>query len=81
MLYYTAVRLYDLSCVICFLSYDVAVIEWITSCNKNCLTTCVITVWRVHVTSLTTSVSIVRFLAEMMLILKAIKSVLKGSYD
>ena len=81
MLYYSAVRLYDLSCVICFLSYDVAVIEWITSCNKNCSTTRVITVWRVHVTSLTTSVSIVRFLAEIMFILKAMKSLLKRLYD
>ena len=37
----------------------------------------VITVWCEHVTSLTTSVSIMRFLIEIMLILKAIKSILK----
>ena len=39
------------------LSYDVAVIQWITSCHKNHMTTRVITFWRVHATSLTMSVS------------------------
>ena len=37
-----------------FLSYYVAVIQWITSCHKNRMTTRVITHWRVCVTSLTT---------------------------
>ena len=60
------------------LSYDVAVIQWITSCHKNCMTTREITLWRVHVTSLTMFVSTMRFLIEIMFILKAIKSVLKG---
>ena len=60
------------------LSYDFAVIEWITSCKKTRMTTRVITLWRVYVTPLTTSVSAVRFLAEIMFILKAIKSLLKG---
>ena len=32
------------------LSYDVAVIQWITSCYKNRMTTRVITLWRIHVT-------------------------------
>ena len=47
------------------LSYDVAVIQWITSCQKNRMTTGVMTIWHVHVTSLTTSVSILRFLIEI----------------
>ena len=47
------------------LSYDVAVIQWITSCRKNRMTTRVIMPWRVDVTSLTTSVSTIRFLAEI----------------
>ena len=63
------------------LSYDVAVIQWITSCHKNRMTTRVITLWHVHVASLTTSMSTMRFLIEIMFILKAIKSHCKGSYD
>ena len=43
-----------------YLSYDVAVIPWITLCHKNRMTTRVITLWRAHVTSLTTSVSTMR---------------------
>ena len=62
------------------LSYDVA-IQWITSCHKNGMTTRVITLLRVHVTSVTMSMPTVRFLAGIMLILKTIKSNLKGSYD
>ena len=69
------------SFVITNLSYDVAVIQWITSCHKNRMTTCVITLWRVDVTSLTTSVSTMRFLFEILSFLKAIKSNFKGSYD
>ena len=63
------------------LSYDVAVIQWITSCHKNCMTTRVITLWRVDVTSPTTSVSTMRFLIKILSILKAIKYIFKGSYD
>ena len=63
------------------LPYDVAVIRWITSCHKNRMTTRVITLWRLDVTSFTTSVSTMRFLSEIMLILKAIKSHFSGSYD
>ena len=63
------------------LSYDIAVIQWITSCHKNRMTTYVKTLWRVDVTSLTTSVSTMRFLIEIMLILKTIKSHFSGSYD
>ena len=63
------------------LSYDVAVIQWITSCQKNHMTTRVITLWRVHVTSLTTSMSTMLFRLEILSILKAIKSDFKGSYD
>ena len=63
------------------LSYDVAVDQWITSCHKNRMTTRVITFWRVHATSLTTSVSTMHFLIEILLILNAIKSHFKSSYD
>ena len=38
-----------------FSSHDIAVIQWITSCHKNRITTRLITLWRVHITSLTTS--------------------------
>ena len=40
-----------------FLSYDVAVFQWITSCHKNRMTTRVITLLREYITSLTTSVT------------------------
>ena len=45
---------------------------------KNRMTTRVITLWRVHVMSLTTSVSTMRFLLEILSILKAINPILKG---
>ena len=45
------------------------------------MTTRVITLWRVHVTSLKTSMSTMRFLIEIMLSLEAIKSHCKESYD
>ena len=64
-----------------FLSYDVAVIQWITSCRKNHMTTRVITLLRVHVTSLTKTVSTMRFHNKIMLIFMAIKSYFKGSYN
>ena len=51
------------------------------SCHKNRITLPVITIWRVHVTSLTTSVSTMQFRIEIMFILKATKSHFKGSYD
>ena len=64
------------------LPYDVNVIQWITSCPKNRMTTRVITLWRERVTSLTTSVSAaMRFRLEILSILKAIKSNFKGSFD
>ena len=50
------------------LSYDVAVIQWIMSCHKNRMTRRVITLWRVDVTSLTTSVSTMHFRIEIMFI-------------
>ena len=62
------------------LSHDVAV-QWITSCHKNGMTTPVVTLWREHVTSLSTSMSTTRFYIEPMFILKAIKSNFKWSYD
>ena len=60
------------------LSHDVAVIQWITACHKNRMTTRVITLRRVHVTSLTTSVSTTRYLLEILSIFKAINLILKG---
>ena len=65
---------FDLITIICnarkeLLSYDAAVIQWITSYLKNRMTTRVITRWRLDVTSLTTSVSTMGFLAEIILIL------------
>ena len=64
-----------------YLLYDVAVIQWITSCHKNRMTTRVITLWRVRFMSLTPSVSTVRFHMELLFILKTIKFRCKGSYD
>ena len=60
------------------LSYGVAVIQWITSCHKNRMTTRVITLWRRDVSPLTTSVSTMRFLLEILSILKAFNTILKG---
>ena len=50
------------------------------SCHKNRMTTHVKTLWCKCITSLTTSVSTMRFHIELMFILKAIKSYFKGSY-
>ena len=63
------------------ISYGVSIIRWITSCHKNRMTTCVIILWRERVTPLTTSVSAMRFLLQILSILKAIKSNFRGSYD
>lgn len=52
------------------LLYDVVIIQWITSCHKNRKTVRVITFWRVHGTSLTTTSLAKRFLIEIMLIWK-----------
>ena len=56
------------------LSYDIAVIQWIMLYHKNHMTTSVITLWHAHLTSLTTSMSIMRFGNEIMFNLKVIKS-------
>ena len=56
-------------------------IEWIRSCHNNCMTTHVITLWREHVTPLTTTMSTMCFLIEIMFILKMTKSHFKRSYD
>ena len=58
------------------LSYDVAVIQWIISCHKNRMTTLARrrnVIDNVRVNNV--------FLIEIMVILKAIKSHFKGSYD
>ena len=61
-------------------SYDFAVIQWITSCYKNRMTTRYITLWweqlrhdDVHVNH--------AFSVEQLSTVKSIKSNLKGSYD
>ena len=54
--------------------------KWITSCHKNRMTTRVITLWRVHVTSLTTSVSTMRF-AEEKVYFDGVKIPFERSYD
>ena len=59
------------------LSSDVAANQWITLYHKNHMTTCVISLWREEVTSLTTSLSTMCFLVNMFN-LKAIKSNFKG---
>ena len=41
------------------------VIQWIRPCHKNRMTTRKITLWCIYVTSLTTSVSTMRFLIEI----------------
>ena len=62
-----------------FLSYDVAVIQYITSCHKNHINTRVKTLWREHVTSLTTSMSAMRFLNNVHF--EGDKFNFKGSYN
>ena len=57
-----------------YLSYDVAVFQWITSCHKNHMTTHVITLLRECVKSLTTSVTTMLIFIENMSTLRAIKS-------
>ena len=61
-----------------YLTFDVAVIEWITLCHKNCMTTCVITLWCIDVSPFTTSTM---YFLEKLSFAKAIKSSFKGSYD
>ena len=60
------------------LSYDVAVIEWITSCHKNHMTKHVITLWHNLIENVCVNNA---FSFEIMFNLKAIKSHCKGSYD
>ena len=64
--------------IIIYLSYDVAVFQWITSCHKNRMTTRVITLLREHVTSLTTSVTTMQIFIENMSTSKAMKSYFKS---
>ena len=72
--------------VLCFkphhiLSNDVAVIQWISLCHKNRMTTECNNTLACTRTSLTTSVSALCFLIEILFILKAIKSHFKRSHD
>ena len=60
-------------CVIFNSSYDITVIQWIMSCHKNGMTTCVITLWCIRIMSLTLSVSTVHFLVERKFSLAVIK--------
>ena len=59
------------------LSYNVAVFQWITSCNTSVMTTHVLTLLREYVTSLTTSVTTMLIFIGNMSILKAIKLYLR----
>ena len=52
------------------LSNNIAVIQWITSCHKNRTAT----LWREHVTSLTSSISTMRFEIDTIFIFKVKKS-------
>ena len=81
-------NLTDLTFVVCLfgwclkgLSYDVVVIQWITSCQKNYMIPHVIPLRRQRVTSLTTSVSTMCFLNIILFSSKAIRSHFKGSCD
>ena len=53
------------------LSYDVAVFQWITSCNKSVMTTRVLTLLRECVMSLMTSVTTMLIFIENMSTFKA----------
>ena len=64
-----------------YLSYDVAVFQWITSCHKNRMTTRVITLLREYVTSLTTSVTTMLIFIGNMSTFRGDKIVFKKSYD
>ena len=60
--------------------YDVTVIQRIMSSHKNCMNTCVITFWYIHLTTLTKSVSAMRFLTKSVHF-EHDKSRFKGSYN
>ena len=64
--------------LISYLSYEVAVFKWITSCNKSAMTTRVLTLLQEYVTSLTTSVTTMLIFIGNMSTLKAIKSYLRS---
>ena len=68
-------------CKILYISYNVGAFQLITSCHKNQMTTRVTAFRRVNVTSLTTSVSTMRFLIEIIIIFKAVKSHFNESFD
>ena len=65
------------------LSYDVAGIQWIKSCHKKSNDNTCNNIWTrtVDVTSLTTSVSTMRFLIEIKFSLNAKKSLFQNSND
>ena len=62
------------------LLYDIAVTQWITLCHRNYLTTHVITLWCINIMSLTTLMSVLHLLIDIMSDSKVIKSHFKG-YD
>ena len=65
-----------------YLSYDVAGTQWITFFHKNYTDhRCFLTLWHVHATLQTTSLSPVPFFIEIMFILEVTKSKMKGLYD
>ena len=62
-----------------YLSYDIAVIQRITSCHKNLMATRYVLACTCNV--ITTSVTTLRFSIEIMSTLKTIKSSFQRSYD
>ena len=60
------------------LSYDVAVFQWIRSCNKSVMTTPVLTLLWEYATTLTTSVTPMLIFTGNMSTLKAVKSYLRS---
>ena len=58
--------------------YDVAVFQWITSCNKSVMITCVLTLLREYITSLTMSIATMYIFIENMTTLKSKNLILKG---
>ena len=61
-----------------YLLYNVAVFQWITSCNKSVMTSCVLTLLREYVTSLMTSITTMLIFIGNMSTLKVIKLYLRS---
>ena len=64
-----------------YIYHIMSLLQWITSYHNNHTTTRVITHWRVYVTPLTTSMSAMCFIIEIMFSSNAIKSHFNGPFD